>query len=60
MMVEVMTDTTKEKVVLDETCENTKVVNELYIPILCMGCKDLIVAQVMMEFLSLIKNVVII
>ena len=44
MMAEVMADKTKGKVVLDETCENTNVVNELNIPILCMGCKDLIVA----------------
>lgn len=32
------------KAVLDETCENTNVVNELNIPILCMGCKDMIIA----------------
>ena len=32
------------KAILDETCENTNVVNELNIPILCMGCKDMIVA----------------
>ncbi len=44
MMAEVMADKTKGKALLDETCENTNVVNELNIPILCMGCKDLIVA----------------
>lgn len=44
MMAEVMADQTKGKVVLDETCENTNVVNEMNIPILCMGCRDLIVA----------------
>lgn len=44
MMAEVMADKSKGKVVLDEECENTNVVNELNIPILCMGCKDLIVA----------------
>lgn len=44
MMAEVMADATKGKVILDETCENTNVVNELNIPILCMGCRDLIVA----------------
>ena len=44
MMSEVMADKTKGKVILDETCENTNVVNELNIPILCMGCKDMIVA----------------
>lgn len=44
MMAEVMADQTNGKVILDETCENTNVVNELNIPILCMGCKDMIVA----------------
>lgn len=34
----------RAKAILDETCENTNVVNELNIPILCMGCKDMIVA----------------
>lgn len=44
MMSEVMTDTVKGRAILDNTCENTNVVNELNIPILCMGCKDMIVA----------------
>lgn len=44
MMAEVMSDKTKGKVILDEICDNTNVVNELNIPILCMGCKDMIVA----------------
>lgn len=44
MMAEVMSDRTKGKAILDETCVNTNVINELSIPILCMGCKDLIVA----------------
>lgn len=44
MMAAVMADQTKGKAILDETCENTNVVNELNIPILCMGCKDMIVA----------------
>ncbi|MCU9613195.1 sugar phosphate nucleotidyltransferase [Caldibacillus lycopersici] len=44
MMAEVMADMTKGDVTLDETCENTQVVNELEIPILCMGCKDIIIA----------------
>ena len=43
-MAEVMADQTKGRAILDETCVNTNVVNELNIPILCMGCKDLIVA----------------
>ncbi len=44
MMAEVMADKTKGKVMLDDACENTNVVNELNIPILCMGCKDMIIA----------------
>ena len=44
MMAEVMADKTKGKAILDENCENTNVVNELNIPILCMGCKDMIIA----------------
>lgn len=44
MMAEVMADQTKGRVILDEICENTNVVNELNIPILCMGCKNMIVA----------------
>lgn len=31
-------------VTLSDSCENTHVVNELNIPILCMGCKDMVVA----------------
>nr|WP_288754742.1 sugar phosphate nucleotidyltransferase [uncultured Anaerostipes sp.] len=44
MMSEVMSDDTKGKAILDETCKNTNVVNELNVPILCMGCKDMIIA----------------
>lgn len=44
MMAEVMADPAKGKVLLDETCVNTHVVNELNIPVLCMGCRDLIIA----------------
>lgn len=43
-MAEVMADSAKGKVILDETCENTNVINELNIPILCMGCKNMIIA----------------
>ncbi len=43
-MAEVMSDLTKGNVTLDETCENTHALNELNIPLLCMGCKDMIVA----------------
>jgi mannose-1-phosphate guanylyltransferase len=44
MMAEVMADAAKGNVTMDETCENTQVVNELNIPVLCMGCKDMVVA----------------
>ncbi len=44
MLSEVMSDKAKGNVMMDDTCENTNVVNELDIPILCMGCKDMIVA----------------
>ncbi len=44
MMSEVMADKTKGDVILDDTCINTNVVNELNIPILCMGCEGMVVA----------------
>ena len=44
MMAEVMADATKGDVTLDDTCENTQVVNELGIPVLCMGCHDMVIA----------------
>ncbi len=44
MMAEVMTEPTKGSVMLDETCVNTHVVNELDLPVLCMGCRDMVVA----------------
>lgn len=44
MMAEVMADETKGDVILDDTCKDTNVVNELNIPILCMGCEDMVVA----------------
>lgn len=44
IMSEVMSDKTKGNVTMDETCENTQVINELDISVLCMGCKDMIVA----------------
>ena len=45
MMAEVMADVTKGNVTIDDTCSNTNVVNELDIPILCMGCKDMVIAS---------------
>ena len=44
MMAEVMADQTKGRAILDENCVNTNIINELNIPILCMGCEDMIVA----------------
>ncbi len=41
---EAMEEDSLGKVILNETCDNTHVVNELNIPILCMGCKDMVVA----------------
>jgi mannose-1-phosphate guanylyltransferase len=43
-MSEVMADLVKGNALIDDTCVNTNVVNELDIPILCMGCRDMIVA----------------
>lgn len=44
MMAEVMSDAAKGNVRMDDTCKNTNVINELDIPILCMGCKDMVIA----------------
>ena len=41
---EAMDENTLGRVMMNETCENTHVVNELNIPILCMGCKDMVIA----------------
>ena len=41
---EVMTDPVIGKAELDDTCEGTTVVNELNLPILCMGLKNVVVA----------------
>lgn len=39
-----MTTQSIGKVTMDTSCVNTHVINELNIPILCMGCKDMVVA----------------
>ncbi|MCD8118085.1 MAG: cupin domain-containing protein [Lachnospiraceae bacterium] len=44
MMTEVMADDIKGTAIMDETCENTQIVNELNIPIIAMGCKDMVIA----------------
>lgn len=43
-MAEEMSEPTVGQAILNETCHNTTVVNELNIPILCMGMSDAIVA----------------
>lgn len=44
MMAEVMTDDIKGCAIMDEYCENTQIINELNIPIIAMGCKDMVIA----------------
>lgn len=44
MMAEVMADTAKGNVIMDGTSVGSNVVNELDIPILCMGCRDMVIA----------------
>ena len=44
MISEVMADRTKGHVITDETCDNTNVINELDIPMLVLGAKDMIIA----------------
>lgn len=44
MLAEVMTEPVKGNALLDETCENTQVINELDIPVLGMGLKDIVIA----------------
>ncbi len=44
MMAEVMADDIKGKAIMDDTCVNTQIINELNVPIICMGCKDMIIA----------------
>lgn len=41
---EAMAEYTLGQVTLNDTCENTHVINELNIPVICMGCKDMVIA----------------
>lgn len=43
-LTEAMTETVVGKASLNETCENVNVINELNVPILCMGLKDVVVS----------------
>lgn len=42
--VETMGGAALGRVILDGACEDTNVVNELNLPILCMGCKNMVIA----------------
>ncbi len=44
MMAEVMSEPVKGNVILDETCENNCIINEQEVPLLCMGCKNMVIA----------------
>ncbi|MDD3040965.1 sugar phosphate nucleotidyltransferase [Bacteroides sp.] len=43
-LTEVMDESIIGEAVLDETCENVHVLNELDVPVLCLGLKDIVVA----------------
>lgn len=43
MMAEVMADQIKGRAIMDDTCKNINIINELNIPIIAMGCKDLVI-----------------
>lgn len=43
-LTEAMEEKTLGKAVLNDTCENVHVVNELDVPVLCMGLKDVVVS----------------
>ena len=44
MISEVMPENINGMAIADETCYNTHIVNELNIPIIAMGCKDMVIA----------------
>lgn len=43
-LTEAMQDSSVGEAILNETCENVHVVNELDVPVLCMGLKDVVVS----------------
>lgn len=43
-LTEAMEDPSIGKVILDDTCHNVHVLNELDVPVLCMGLKDVVVS----------------
>ena len=44
-LTEVMEEQCTGNVIMDELCENTHVINELDVPVLCMGLKNIVVAS---------------
>lgn len=44
MLSEVMSDSIKGNALMDEFCINSNIVNELNIPILCLGAKNMVIA----------------
>lgn len=44
MMAETMADTIKGRGMIDDSSVNTKIINELNIPIIAMGCQDMVIA----------------
>jgi len=43
-LTEAMSESTMGKVILGDGCQNVNVINEMNVPVLCMGLKDIIVA----------------
>jgi len=43
MVAEVMADDMQGKAVMDEACENTQIINALDIPVLAIGCKNMVI-----------------
>lgn len=43
-LTEVMEEEVLGEAVKNETCENVHIINELDVPVICMGCKDIIIA----------------
>lgn len=43
-LTEAMDENAVGKAILNDTCENTHIVNELNVPVLCMGMKDVVIS----------------
>lgn len=44
MMTEVMANDIKGNAIMDDCCDNTQIINELNIPIIALGCNDMVIA----------------